>query len=133
MKKNTVKKSSINAPFFQEKINVLLICLSRGFTGANFIISCIFENNLYDKYCKTFIYTGIIMLCMVPLAYFDERKEMRGKFIVIMSCIMHFVLSLLIAYALKSLRIIAFYVIEVVIIISIVYIKHTRYQKNNQK
>ena len=64
------------------------------------------------------------MLCMVPISHFDKRNEMRGKFNVIMSGIMHLVLSLWISYLYLSWRIIIIYAIESVIYVSVAYIKH---------
>ena len=100
--------------------NMLLICLNYGFTGTNLIISSIFENNLSDPYYKISIMLGIVMLSMVPISYFDKRNEMRGKFNVIMCCIMHFALSLWISYIYLSWWIMIFYVVEVMISMSIV-------------
>lgn len=39
----------------------------------------------------------VVMMCMAPISYFDVRKGMRGKFNVIVTLIIHFVLSLGIA------------------------------------
>lgn len=129
--KKSIKQDSANTSRLQE--NMLLICLSYGFTGANFIISSIVEINSNNVDCKISIMLGIIMLCMVPISYFDKRKEMRGKLNVIMCCIMHFALSMGISYTYLSWWIMILYIVEVMISISIVLIKRIRYQKSNPK
>lgn len=131
MKKQNVKIGSTNIRRLPE--NVLLICMNYGFTGVNFIISGIFEINSNDSDYEMSIMIGIIMLCMVPISYFDRRKEMCGKFSVTVSCIMHFALSIWTAYICLLGWIMILYAVEVLISMGIIFIKSRRYQKNNRK
>lgn len=119
MKKNNKIKRNINK--LSLPVNITVICLSYGFNGINFILSCIIENNCNDVYCKNSLFLGVVMLCMVPISYFDQRKEMRGKFSVIMSCIMHLVISIWISYVQWSWKIMAIYIIEVIMIMGIIW------------
>lgn len=131
MKKFTIQKKPAGGHRLQE--NILLICLSYGFTGVNFIISSIFENNLNDAHYKMSIILGIVMLCMVPISYFDTRKEMRGKLNVIGCCVMHFALSLWISWLHLSWRTMILYAIEVAVAISVILLKRARNQKSDPK
>ena len=119
MQKQTINQKSSNV--FCMQINTLLTCLSYGFVGANFIIASIFES--HHPYNKTSIMLGIVMLCMVPVSCFDKRKEMRGKFSATASFIIHFVLSIGIAYMYESWHIMILYAVEVMISMSFL-IKH---------
>lgn len=134
MRKRINKKSSPDARRMQE--NVLLICLNYGFIGANFIISSIFssifESSPSDPDFRHGMLIGIVMLCMVPLSYFDDRKGMRGKLNVVATSIAHLGLSLWISYMYLSWWYMILYAVEVVISMSIVYIKHTRHKKKKQ-
>lgn len=127
MKKGTSNKSFANAPRLQS--NILLICLGYGFTGVNLIVSSILANNSNDVSYKLSIMLGIVMLCMVPISYFDPREDMRGKLNAIMSCIMHLVFSLCISYFYSSWRTLIVYAIEVLISMSIVYLQHKQAKK----
>lgn len=118
MKKRTTKKEFANWPRLQEYI--LLICLNYGFTGVNFIILGMIEVNKNKHGFYSSIMLGIVMLCMVPISYFDPRKENRDKSYAIVSCIIHFVLSLFMSYTFWWIMV--FYAVEVVISISIVFI-----------
>lgn len=128
MKKQTIHQRSSNV--FCMQINILLICLSYGFTGTNFIIASIFGS--HHPYNKISIMLGIVMLCMVPISCFDKRKEMRGKFSATASCMIHFVLSIGIAYMYESWQIMILYAVEVVISMSFL-IKHIWSKKRNKK
>ena len=106
--------------------NLLLICLSYGFTGINFILSGIISNETYSKILILF---GIIMLCMVPISYIDKRKEMQGKFYAIACCLMHFLLSLLVSVFLLW-WVILLYIGEIIITFSIFIFQKRRKLKS---
>lgn len=134
MRRQINKKGSPDARRMRE--NVMLICLNYGLTGANFIISSIFESNPSDPSDPDFRYgmlIGIVMLCMVPLSYFDDRKEMCGKLNVVATSIGLLGLSLWISYMYLSWWYMIPYAVKVVISMSIVYIKHTRHKKKKPK
>ena len=116
MKKQSFRKNAFDV----SRIYVLLICLSYGFTGANFILSSIC-NNQNDSYYKVSIMLGIVMLCMIPVSWFDKRKEMRGKMYVVVCCVMHVMLSIWIAYFNSSWRIMILYAVEVIVYFGIVF------------
>lgn len=131
MRRQINKKGSPDARRMQE--NVMLICLNYGLTGANFIISSIFESNPSDPDFRYGMLIGIVMLCMVPLSYFDDRKEMCGIFNVVGTSIVHLGLSLWISYMYLSWWYMIPYAVEVVISMSVVYIRHTRHKKKKPK
>ena len=121
---------------------LIIICLSYCFMGANFIISGIFVSYPYNADYKALIILGIIFLCRVPLAYFDNREGMRGKFYAIICCLLHFVISLLISYFHMAWWIMILYAVEVVISTGIVILthfltrawyRHKSYKKNKPK
>lgn len=75
------KASYSNVPHFFEK--TALIVSSYCFSGINFLIC----SHLYDV--RTCV-LGVIFLIMVPITFWDKRKEMRGTLYTVLSCIMHF-------------------------------------------
>lgn len=125
MKKRTLKKA-LHTPFLREHKNIPYICMSYGFTGANFIISGICVDGSNGSFDKLSIMFGIVMLCMVPISFFDRRKEMCGKLSVIMGCIMHLVLSLGISCLYSSWWIMVLYAVEAVIYMIVVFARHNR-------
>ena len=93
---------------------ILFICFCYGFTGINFIITGMVVG-LHSKYFISCIIIAIIMLCMVPVSLFDERKEMRGKFSAIVCGVMHFVISIFISYIHSFWSFMVLYVAEFII------------------
>ena len=107
------KKIFTKLHLFQSK--VLLICLFYGFTGMNFLVSSIFWWNPGEVYPKLSIMLGVVMLSMVPISFFDNRKEMRGTFNLIVTVIIHFVFSIWLSWIHLSWSFLILYVCEVVV------------------
>ena len=121
MKKRTSPKKSSSVSRLDK--NVLSICFSYGFTGVNCIISSIINNNADKNYNKIAIVLGVIMFCMVPVSYLDKRKELRSTLSVILCCTLHLAFSICISCIHSSWNIMLLYAVEVIIIISVAYLK----------
>lgn len=81
-----------NIPHLRE--NILLICLAYGFSGFNCILTGVCTFHTAASVAKAVIILGIVFVCMVPVSFFDRRKGMCGMLNVILTCIMHLLLSL---------------------------------------
>lgn len=97
-----------------------LICFSYGFAGVNFIVASFFRNN-----DSKILFFGIVLLCMVPISCYDDRKEMRGATYAKLSCAAHLMLSLF-ASALSSWWMMALYVAEVIVIASFLFMCYAK-------
>ena len=108
---------------------VLIICMNYGFTGLNFLISNVLKGNPTEAYYKISIILGLVFLGMVPLSYFDKRKEMRGGFNMVLSSFAHCVLSVCISYFYFSWFTMIIYVFEVAVSVGVVTVKFSKNQK----
>lgn len=130
MKKRKINKRAPNSPNTRRmQENILLICLNYVYMGIDFIIASIIECNPSDPDFKYGMILGILMLCMVPISYFDDREERRGKLYAVMGFIVHLGISIGISLMYLCWWNMILYAVEFVISMSIVYIKHTRYKK----
>ena len=106
------------------KKNLLIICLSYFCSGLNMIIPAVCRYNPDNTLCKISIFLGIILFFMVPVSFFDDRKEMMGNFYTIMCMFMHLLFSLIASYIFSFWWTMLIYIVEVVISISIIIVKN---------
>ena len=131
MKYKANKKTPVNIAYLKK--NLILICLSYFFAGFNVIISAVCGNSPDDKFFKITILLGVVLLCRVPLAYFDTRREMQGKSYVVACMVIHLIFSLFAAYIFSFWWTMLFYAIEVPVSMGIfVAKKRTRKRKTRQ-
>ena len=65
---------------------------------------------------------------MVPVSYFDDRPGMQSKFNAILGCVMHLALSVFCSAA-STWLVMILYGVEVLTIMSIVFIQRARYRR----
>ncbi len=121
-KKYDTKANQRNTPHLKE--NILIICLSEGFIGLNFILAGIYTLyvNKYDG--APLIGIGIIYCITVLISLVDRRKDMCGIFYVFICCTIHLICSIAIVYLLHYWWLMILYIIEIVLEIGIVFICH---------
>lgn len=95
--------------------NLILICMSYGYTGMNSIISAFIYNSKDFFAWGTAISLGIIMLCMIPTSIYDPRPELRTKGYVVGTSILHFTVSLGASYICSSWFMVFIYAVEMII------------------
>lgn len=126
MKRNRYEYLNLKVP--HERRNKLLICIGYGFTGINCIVSSVCTyNHTGSDIRERFILFGIIMLGMVPLSYFDTRKEMHMDFMVIIDYVMYFLIMCFISKLYSSWKIMILFVVEVLVLLfSLITVKHVK-------
>ena len=107
---------------------ILFICFSYGFIGINFIISGVVIG-LHSRYFSSSIMIAILMLFRGSLALFDERKEMRGKFYAVLCGVVHFCISIFLAYVHSLWSLLILYLIEFIVSIVIIHIVTSKKHK----
>ena len=100
------------------EIYMLLICASYGFSGVNLFIGEIIS----EKVNSLGILWGILMLAMVPISWYDKRKEMRGFGNAIASCCVHIFTSFFSMGMYETNSVMIAYGLEVALIVTIIYI-----------
>lgn len=106
---------SRNTPHLKE--NTVIIVLSYFFSGINLIFAGGYCIKITEAdYLKSLILVGAVMLMMVPISIFDNRRKMRGKLACILGCIMHLACCIMLSYIL-SLWWMAVYVCEILLCI----------------
>lgn len=95
--------------------NTIIIMLAYFFSGVNLTLSrWTFLKDTDVVNFPDFSLIGIIMLFMVVITYFDERKENRGMLAMVAALIMHYAFCIVLTY-LFSLWWLLVYVCELVI------------------
>lgn len=100
------------------EIYMLLICASYGFSGVNLFVGEIIS----EKVNSLGILWGILMLAMVPISWYDKRKEMRGFGNAIASCFVHIFTSFFSMGMYETNGVMIAYGLEVALIVTIIYI-----------
>lgn len=113
--------------------NAIIIALSYLESGINLIIAGFNLNkNAEDTHSKHLVVVGVIMLAMVFISILDNRKEMRGKFAVVSSCIAHLAFCGMLTFF-YSFWWMCIYVIEVLFCVCIIIITKTLDKKQNRR
>lgn len=100
-------------PFLVANIRVIL--MGYFLSGINLVMAGITCATRLDGSLNVkLILLGVIMLLMVPISLWDNRKEMRGRLVSILVCIMHFAICCLLSFV-CSFEWLIIYVCEVLL------------------
>ena len=131
-----IKYKKRNRKHPQDKIktkeNLLIICLSYGFLGINFIVAGLFADRFKDIRYTMYI-LGIDMLALVLISCFDRRPEMRTNGYAFCCVFINLILTLVIYFLSSSFWILILYSIEFIIFLIIVIVKRAINQKGRKK